>query len=93
MPINKLALVALVALVPQKNVELIKPDALKELDAPDAQLCVDCGASFTCGSLAGWSRCWCEDLPALTEKLDVAKSCYCPQCLEKRIKTGTKKIN
>lgn len=52
--------------------------------------CTACGAEFTCGMADrnDGAPCWCSNLPAvlpLPAGTGLEKSCYCPQCLQRRI--------
>ena len=48
--------------------------------------CADCGAPFVCGAVAGSHSCWCMGKPVRLLEVDAEASCYCPACLEKRIR-------
>ncbi len=54
-------------------------------------VCPACGAAFTCGMNAGLNECWCAAFPPLlaVPEGEAAGSCYCPDCLRKRIEVAT----
>lgn len=52
-------------------------------------LCSRCGAGFTCGMQAGWTKCWCAALPAVATIPDAAAGCYCPDCLKSLLGLGS----
>lgn len=49
----------------------------------EKDVCVRCGAEFSCGKSLGAKRCWCEDLPPVMPVTD--EGCLCPDCLKKEI--------
>ena len=51
-----------------------------------SNVCPECGALFTCGMNAGQTSCWCVAFPPLLAVPEgAAGSCYCPDCLRKKI--------
>ena len=48
-------------------------------------ICPGCGASFVCGALAGLQVCWCMEKPSGLFTMEAGGSCYCPDCLDRRI--------
>jgi hypothetical protein len=61
-----------------------------EREAPGAQVCERCGATFRCGALAGDASCWCASLPALPlDRLRPGIRCLCPACLTTEAARGT----
>jgi len=54
-------------------------------------VCPACGTAFTCGMNAGLNECWCAAFPPLlaVPEGEAAGSCYCPDCLRKRIEAAT----
>ncbi len=47
--------------------------------------CSNCGASFTCGPVAGKCNCWCEELPRVSLVAPADTDCLCPECLRTAI--------
>ncbi|MBP6280207.1 MAG: cysteine-rich CWC family protein [Rhodocyclaceae bacterium] len=48
-------------------------------------ICAKCGATFSCGMVAGEAHCWCEDLPKLMPLDAEASACFCRPCLAREI--------
>jgi Cysteine-rich CWC len=48
-------------------------------------ICPGCGQRFVCGAVNGAARCWCMEQPLGLFEPVVGESCYCPECLQKRI--------
>ncbi|MDX1966315.1 MAG: cysteine-rich CWC family protein [Planctomycetaceae bacterium] len=49
-----------------------------------ASQCPACGGAFVCRIRAGYSTCWCFELPRVCQ-VDPDAECLCPSCLERRI--------
>lgn len=63
----------------------VPPAAVKSLAPP---VCPRCGATFTCGMLAGEPVCWCAALPPLASVPQQGAGCYCPACLKALLGAG-----
>ena len=50
--------------------------------------CAGCGASFLCGAEAGLATCWCMEKPTGLCEPVAGAGCYCPACLDQRIKAA-----
>jgi hypothetical protein len=55
--------------------------------SPENNRCSRCGAAFTCGTLAGEKRCWCEALPPLVPV--PGRGCLCRDCLEEELRRAS----
>jgi hypothetical protein len=49
-------------------------------------ICPGCGQRFSCGAENGEANCWCMEQASGTFEPSAGSSCYCPACLQQRIK-------
>ena len=60
--------------------------------AVPTNVCPECGVQFRCGMEGGDKECWCATLPAVLPvpakagQEPVTASCFCPVCLNARLK-------